>query len=82
MLAEQVDHALRRGLVEKPHEVLCGLSGNLSASGEEALFIRGERGFDVIGSGDERLGEFRAIIHGKVRAFACERRHQVRGIAK
>ena len=82
MLFEQGDHALRRGIVEKPLEVLRGLIGYFGASREEVVFVRGERGFDVIGSGSERLGEFCAIIHGKVRTFGCERRHQMRRISK
>jgi hypothetical protein len=80
VFAEQCDDALRRGIVEKPREVPRRLIGHFSASGEEVAFVRGECGFDIIGSGNQRSGEFCAIVHGKIRTFARERRHQMRRI--
>ena len=55
MLAEQVDRTVRCSIVEKPLEVLRGLISHFGTSWEKVVFIGGERGFDVIGSGNERF---------------------------
>ena len=47
MLAEEVHHALGRGIVEEPSQVLCSFTGKLLTSGEELVFIGGKRGFAV-----------------------------------
>ena len=44
MFCEQVYYALGSGIVEKPFEILCGLSSKLFASGEEVALIGSKGG--------------------------------------
>src|SRR5580658_8940132 len=82
MLAEQVDHTLGCGIVEKPFEVLRSLPRKFFASRKEVVFIGGKCGFDLMRTGDERSSQLRAIIHSEVGTFTCERRHEVRRITE
>ena len=52
MLAEEFHHALGRGVVEKPFEVLCSFASEFLTSGEEFVFIGSKCGFAVPRKGD------------------------------
>src|SRR5271156_3874478 len=82
VIGEQVNHALRRVVVEEQLEVPVSLRSSGRTAGKEVLFIRDERGFNVTGVGGDGLPEFSAVVHGEVGPFARERRHQVRRIAE
>jgi hypothetical protein len=73
MLAEEIDYALGRGIVEKPFEVLSSLSRKLFAPGEEIVLIGSKGGFGVVRIVEKRSGQLRAVIHREVSAFPCER---------
>ena len=52
VLTEEFHHALGRGIVEEPFEVLCRFTSECLASGEEFLLISGKCDFAIAGIGE------------------------------